>query len=509
MEVKNKTRNTSNTFIFGLISRLISILFPFVIRTIIIYELGSEYVGLTSLFTSVLTILNVSELGISSAIAFCLYKPIANNDKETINALLNLMKKVYKIIGLFILTVGIILTPFIENFINGDYPSNMNIYVLFIIYLLNSAISYLGYAYKGALLEAYQKGALIHKVTAIIEIFKYITQIIVLLLFSNYYLYVMILPISTVLITVFTELKSKKLYPDLYPKGKVSYEIKKIIKNKVIFLSLHSLAATLTNSIDNIVIAGSLGLVATAIYGNYFYIFSAIITILIIAYGAIKPAIGNSLYTKSNKKLNEMFDGIQFLVVWMIAWCSICLLCLYNPFIKIWVGEENQLSNISVVMIVLYFWGNAFKLFFSNTFIGVAGLWNKTLIRQILTALINLVLDVILVNKYGIAGIIFASFFATTVVALPLDIHVTCKYVLKRSTIQELMKVLLYFMFTIIIGAFTYSICRIFSFGGRVEFLLKSILCLIIPNMIIFILFFRTKPFKFIFNRFKSIIANK
>ena len=134
----NRTKNATRTFFFGLLTKLITILFPFIIRTIIIYKLGAEYVGLTSLFTSVLQILNVSELGISSAISFCLYKPIAEDDKKSINALIALMKKLYKIIGCVILGTGLIIIPFLKHFISGTYPESVNIYILYIIYLLNT-----------------------------------------------------------------------------------------------------------------------------------------------------------------------------------------------------------------------------------------------------------------------------------------------------------------------------------------------------------------------------------
>lgn len=142
----NRTANTTRTFFFGVLSKMITILFPFITRTIIIYKLGAEYVGLTSLFNSVLQILNVSELGISSAISFCLYKPIAEEDNDTINALMALMRKLYKIIGGVILGTGIMIIPFLGNFISGTYPETMNIYILYIIYLLNAVVSYFGFA---------------------------------------------------------------------------------------------------------------------------------------------------------------------------------------------------------------------------------------------------------------------------------------------------------------------------------------------------------------------------
>ncbi|CZQ95806.1 lipopolysaccharide biosynthesis protein [Trichococcus ilyis] len=502
----NKTKSTSKTFIFGLLSRMISILFPFITRTIIIHKLSSEYLGLTSLFTSVLTILNVSELGIGSAISFCLYKPIAENDKDTINALLNLMRKVYKIIGTFIFASGIAIMPFLKYFISGSYPEDINIHLLFLMYLVNAAVSYLGFAYKGALFEAYQEGSIVHQITAVVEIIKYILQITILIVLRNYYWFALMLPLSTICNTIVTEKRSRQVHPDLVPRGHVSLENKKIIKNKVFFLAAHSIAATLTNSIDTIVISGTLGLVATAIYGNYFYVFSSITTILVIAYRALKPAIGNILYTASLENLNKTYEGIQLLFIWMTTWCAISLQCLFNPFMKIWVGSDNVLSITCVLIIVFYFWGNSVKLFLSNTFIEAAGLWNKTLFRQIIAATLNLILDIVLVKKFGITGIVFASFFATTIIALPLDIHVACKYVLKRNTFFEIMRILGYFAFALTIGGITFFLCEIIPLSGLSEFAVRGIVCVIIPNVAFCLFFWKTESFKYIKTRLLGMI---
>lgn len=483
----NRTKSATRTFVFGVVNKIITILFPFVTRTIIIYKLGAEYLGITSLFTSVLQILNVSELGISSAISFCLYKPIAEDDKDTINALIGLMRKLYKFIGAFILITGIMLLPFLNYLIIGNYPPDMNISVLYILYLLNSAVSYLGFAYKGMVFEAFQQGDINHKILSVVEIVKYIVQIVILLFYANYYWFAAMLPLGTVAVTIITEIISKKKHPNIIPRGEVSKETKNIIRQKIFFLSAHSIAATLTNSIDNIVISGSMGLIATAIYGNYFYIYSSVTSILVIAYRAIKPAIGNSVYTDRCEKKTDIIYAVQFLCAWIIMWCATCLLCLYQPFMEIWVGEKYLLQISTVIIIVLYFYGNALKLLYSNIFIGIAGLWNKTLIRQIAVAIINLVLDILLVRKFKIAGIVFASFFATTIVALPLDVSVSYKYVFSLPVKYGLLKLVRQLVASVLICAFTYFICISIPVTGIIRLAIRMLICLTLPNIIMII----------------------
>ncbi|WP_368887073.1 hypothetical protein [Limosilactobacillus fermentum] len=214
------------------------------------------------MFTSVLSILSISELGIGSAITFCLYKPVADDNRSEIRALLSLLRNLYKIIGAIILGVGLVLIPFLPKLIHGNVPADTNIYILYLIYLLNSCVSYLGFAYKGVLFDVYQRGDITHKIQTVANIIQYALQIVVLLLFANYYWFAAMLPVSTVIVTLATRVFSKKCFPDLYPEGEVDKETKSVIKNKVIYLAAHSIAATLTNSVDNIVISGVLGLTA-------------------------------------------------------------------------------------------------------------------------------------------------------------------------------------------------------------------------------------------------------
>lgn len=222
----NRTKNSIRTFIFGILSRLVAIIGPFTTRTIIIYKLGTDYVGLSSLFTSVLSILSISELGVGSAITFCLYKPVAEDDRNAIKALLSLLRTLYKIIGGIIFVVGLLLIPILPTLIHGSVPGDTNIYALYLIYLLNSCVSYLGFSYKGVLFDVYQRGDVIHKIQTVANIIQYTLQILVLIVFANYYWFAAMLLVSTFIFTFATQAFSKKCFPDLYPEGDVDKETK-------------------------------------------------------------------------------------------------------------------------------------------------------------------------------------------------------------------------------------------------------------------------------------------
>lgn len=188
----SRTQNAIRNIFTGVFNKIIILLFPFVIRTVIIKKLGTEYLGLSSLFTSILQVLNLTELGFSSAIVFSLYKPIAEKDDNRICSIMNFYKRIYRIIGFIILVMGLIVLPFLPNFIKGSYPSDINLYILYLIYLFNTVITYYLFAYKSALLNAMQRNDIINNVNSITVIIQYILQIIILYCTKNYYIYMII-----------------------------------------------------------------------------------------------------------------------------------------------------------------------------------------------------------------------------------------------------------------------------------------------------------------------------
>ena len=203
MEI-SRTKNTKRNIFWGVINKLITLVLPFLTRTVMIRTLGAEYLGLNSLFSSILQVLNLTELGFSSAIVYSMYRPIAENDKDSICALLNAFRKIYKIIGVAILAAGLSLLPFLPHLIHGSAPKDINIYYVYLVYLSNTAISYLLYAYKTALPNAFQRVDVISNITSITLGGMYILQIVILIGIKQYYPYIIILPICTVVNNIIT-----------------------------------------------------------------------------------------------------------------------------------------------------------------------------------------------------------------------------------------------------------------------------------------------------------------
>ena len=221
--------NSLRNIFYGILKYTISFIFPFIIRTIMIKKFGSEYTGLGSLFSSILQVLNLSELGFSSAVVFSLYEPIAQNDLTKISALMLFYKKIYRIVGIVIASIGIIICPFISFFISGSYPRDINIYFLFLMFLANTVLSYVFYGYKSALLVANQRIDIENKVQIISNLVCYFLQILVLLFIRNYYIYVIAIIFGTIINNITLCLISKKIFPEIKEAGILSKEEQKNI----------------------------------------------------------------------------------------------------------------------------------------------------------------------------------------------------------------------------------------------------------------------------------------
>lgn len=501
---ESRTKKSVKNISTGILYKMIGIFLPFLIRTIMIKKLGAEYLGLNSLFTSILQVLSLSELGIGSAMVYEMYKPIADNDTKRVCALLTLYRKFYTLIGIVILVLGLILLPFIHNFINGGYPEDINIYLLYAIYLFNTVISYLLFAYKKSILDALQKSSIENTINIFISLGMYICQIIALLCTKNYYVYIIFLPLSTIALNIVRNIIVKKYFPQYICNGKVEKEVVKELLNKVKALIGHKIGSNVVWFSDSIIISAFLGLNILAIYSNYYYIMNAIIGLMAIVYNSILASIGNSLITENMDKNHKDFLTFSFANCWLTGWCSVCLLCLYQPFMKIWMGESMMFPFGIVICFVIYFYSWLFSKI-GNTYENAAGLWREDFYKPYISSAVNLVLNIVLVNIIGITGVLISTIIASVFVEAVCETRVLYKNLFKRSSKEYILKMILYTIITIGVCTITYFLCGFINLGDISNLILKGLICLIVPNIIFWLLYHRTTEFRELKNKIIKI----
>lgn len=484
-----RKKNTIRSTIWGTISRVITIIGPFIIRTIIIKYLGQEFLGLSSLFSSILQVLSLAELGFSSAIAYSMYEPIANNDENLICSLLNLFRKVYKFVGIVILVVGLMLMPFLKNLIHGSIPNDINMYLLYILYLANSCVSYFLFSYNGVLFSAFQREDIVNKIYSSLMVIQYILQIVLLMAFKNYYFYYMIVPVISILNNIALYLCARKTYPQYVPNGKVPNYVAINIRQKLYGVIISKFCGLTRNTFDSIIISSLIGLTAVAIYSNYYYILSNISAVIVIIITSMRAGIGNSVAIESESKNHNDFNKFTFMYMWIAGWCSVCLLCLYQPFMKIWTGEKYMFPFSIVVMFVIYFFGLSLGDIV-DAYSGAVGLWWENRYRTIGEALTNLFLNILLGYFLGIFGVVLATVVTIYGFNFIWKLMILYKYYFKSYKVRNyICKVLYYILTTIVSGGITYLITMLVSGETVLCLLKKGAICVIIPNIIYFILY--------------------
>lgn len=487
-----RTRRAFVNIIWGFIEKMITLICPFIIRTIMIYKLGNEYLGLNGLFTSILQVLSLAELGFGDAIVFSMYKPIIENDNKMLSALLNLYKKVYRIIGMVILCVGLLILPFITKFVKGGYPSEVNIYVLYCIYLFNTVISYFLFAYKESLLKAHQRNDVNSRILSGCNIVMYVLQIIVLLLFSNYYLYIVIMPVTTIVLNCVRSLFVKKMYPQIVCEGHIEKDAVIGLSKRIIGLTLNKLAQVCRNSFDSIIISSFLGLVILARYQNYYYIISALTVMVSIITTAVGAGIGNSIAAETVEKNYSDYKEFLFIYNWIACFCTVCMLCLYQPFIELWVGKSNVLPLSTVILCCIYFY--TMKLGdIAAVYRQAGGIWWEDKFRPIVESVVNLAVNIVLVKYIGVDGVLVSTIISIVCINIPWATYVLFKVYFKMSIKEVFFKYIRYFIETTVLCAVVYGICSRINGNLLVVLVVRTIICIGLVNAGLYIISY-TKP---------------
>ena len=503
----NRTENTLRNSIYGLIFKTLNIVGAFVTKTLLIYILGIEFAGLDGLFGSVLKLLNMADMGFSTAVVYKLYKPIAEGDDVKVRSLLLLYRRIYRIVGLVILVFGVLFLPFLPHLVFGETPSSINLQILFLIYLINASFSYFVFSYKTAVLSATQRNDLISKIYSLAYILRYILQIVFLLCFKNYYTFIVVIPLTTILSNIGIALVAKKHFPQYYCSGTVCQDDKTEIRGKITSLMFNKFGTAIINGSDNIVISAFLGLTVLGIYDSYFYIFSMLFSIFDIFHQAVTGGIGNSVVTESVEKNYTLYKKISFLNYWVVTWVSTTLFVLYLPFMKLWIGAENTFDAFFSGLMALYFYCYMIR-FVTLIYKNALGMWKEDRFRAFAEAGLNLSLNLLLVNYIGIYGITLSTIVAMLVVSFPWETIVLFKKYFNRKANAYFLTMFIGLVVSLCVCCATYCLALLIPFEGIAGLALRFALCLLVPNAILFICFHRSPLFRFLLDTI-SLISKK
>lgn len=495
-----RTKNSIKNVIAAMLSNIITIVIGLIAQAVFIKILGIEYLGLNGLFTNIISMLGIVELGLGNAIIFNLYKPLASNDTETIKSLMKFYKKSYILIASVVLIIGLVIIPFLPLLIE-KVTVNINIVGIYLLFLIDIVCSYL-LSYKRSIFYADQKNYYVNIIHIGYTILLNLSQLVILFFTKNYYLYLAIKIIIRLIENLIITTLANKKYPYLLERNikNIDKRIEKDIFTKVKALFFHKIGGFIVLGTDNILISKYLGLAVVGLYSNYYMIINAVQTLFSQALVALTPSVGNLLVKENKNKTFEVFKKIRFMNFWIATFTSVCILNMMQQFITIWIGEEYLLAD--VVLIVLVF--NFFQKMMRNTyqtFKEAAGIYYEDRFVPLFESIINIVASIILVKIIGLPGI----FLGTIISGFVLWFYSYPKYVYKklfdRKIIDYLKETISYILLFVIIAFITFKISSLVIIDNTfIKLLINTLICMIIPNLIMLMIFFKSDNFKYYLN---------
>ena len=505
MKQRSRTENSIINSALSIVTQVLPVVINFAVKTVFIKMLSDEYLGVNGLFTNIITMLSLADLGIGIAIPYSLYKPLANKDEHKINVLMNFYKKVYTIIGIAVLLIGLSLTPFLGLIIK-DIPKNVpHLSLIYILFVIHSASSYF-FVYKKFLIDSDQKGYITSRIIFTFSTLLSIIQIILLVTTKNYILFLLSSIILVIIQNIYISSKANKLYPFIKNKTdeKLEKEDMEGIKKNVSSLFIYKVGTVIMNGTDNIIISKFIGLIIVGFYSNYVLIINSITTVLNQIFNAITSSIGNLVVTTNKKRSKEVYDNLNFANFWLYALFGVCIIVLINPFINVWIGKKYVMGFSIVFLLVLNFYVLGMQSV-TNSFRNAYGLFWIAKYRPIIMVIINIVISVVLVQFIGIEGVLIGTLISRLVTTAWLDPYIVHKYGFEISPKSYYIDYLKYLVIFIAISIILNYFVSMVAINNIFILILIAILVVISVNVILVLLFFKTSEFNYFYDKIKKI----
>lgn len=506
-----RTENAFRNTAWGAIYRVVALAGPFVIKTIIIKKIGMEYSGLNSLFNSILTVLNLANLGFSSSLVYTMYEAVAKEDNEAICAMVNFFRKVYRIIGFVILGMGIVVMPFLPQLVGAECPPDANLYVMFSMYLSATVLDYVLFGYVNAIFSAHQREDTRLRIMTVRYIVQYLLQIAILAVFKNFYIYLATLPLMVIPNSLANYYAARKQYPQIRCVGTPSDEVKRSVYHRVRTLFGHTVGNTLLVNVDSILLSSFLGLTIQSLYSNYFYILTAINGVVEIITNGSRAGIGNKLIVDSEEENHKLFLSMSYGWVALIGMCATCMLCLYQPFIAgVWIGPEGLMDDRFMIFMVLFFYTWMFRVL-QLTYRDAAGLWTKDWAKPIVAMAVKLVFSVLLLRILRDAiGVIIPTIIVLSFVYFPWEAQVLYKNLFHRSWWGYFRKMVGHTALNLLGAVMCYVLCSWLAPDNSLRACLirLAVICLVFPTIWIAVTH-KTKEFQHLLSIAKNLLKKK
>ena len=475
----SRTLNSKRNIVAGVLGRCLIPVFALVVNSAIVRYLSVEYIGMIGTFASVLQVLNLAELGFSTSMIVNLYRPLKENDTAGVCGILEYFKRVYRIMGLVIFISGMIICPFLKILFKDMGEIRENVYILFFLFLTEKAVSFMLFAHKEALLNAAQRLDLIQITHIAVYVGKSCFQIAAIIFFRNIYIFAVVLILSTYLYHISLDILSRKHFPEYYPEGKIDEEVKRNVRMQTAGLSVSNILGVSRDSLNTIMISSFLGLHAAGQYSNYCAVYDGVIGFFLVITKAVMSSIGNSVVSESVEKNYRNFTKMEFLHNIPVTACTAYMLSLYQPFMKLWMGEGLMLADPAMMLFVLYFYLRAMGEV-RNAYFSALGYWWKARWIFLAEALMNVFLMFCLGKYFGMAGILIAPCITVLTVNYIGVTNLIFKEYFGSDGKEYYYNRIIYTVITAVTGFAAWYSCTLVPYEGVTGLAVRTVVCTVV-----------------------------
>lgn len=508
MKQRSRTGYSAVNTTVAVFSRVIAIFAGFVTRVVFTHMLNESYVGINGLFTDILNILSLTELGAGTAITYALYKPVADNNIPKQQALMQMFKWFYRITAGCVAVFGILLIPFMDV-IMKNRPDVEHLVLIYLLYLANSVVSYL-LVYKRALIEAHQLNYIVLLYQTAFLLMQYMCQILVLVITKDFILFLVVHIICTIIGNICLSVKAGHLFPYLNEKAeeKLPENEKNDIYKNIKAMLMHKAGAVIVNNTDNLIISSFVGVTSVGIYSNYFLVIGSVRQLLDQVFQGITASVGNLGVTEDNVHVQKIFETAFFAGNWLYGFAAICLYELLEPFIETSFGSNYLFTNDIVLVLCINFYINGTRKA-ALTFRDSLGLFFYDRYKAVAEALLNLVISIMLVKHYGILGVFTGTLSSMVLVSVWVEPYILYKYHIMQPCSMFFVKYSIYAALTGTAWGLTSLACRQVTGTPGLVLLTRALICIIIPNTIFAVFYHRTEEFGVIKEKARELIKRR
>lgn len=500
-----RTKNVIRTSLISFICSIFNLCMSFAYRTIFLHILSTAYLGISGLFSNILLIFSLAELGITSAVIYRFYEPISRNDVQKIGELMNFLKHVYYLIVGIILILGLLFFPFIDFFINDakEIPADVNIHLAYILYLGQTLSSYIC-AYRQALFSADQKEYALALWRSLSNFINYGIQILILIFLRNFIVSIA----AGVAVNAFMNYLMGILIRNKYePVFKIKEQLPKEEQKRILADTkatvCHKIGGTIAGGTDNIILSTFAGLTVTGVYANYSLILTGIRTVSSRLLGSFTSSFGSAHVEQNDEEKYLSYKRMLFIDFWISGLLVVCLYNLIDDFVTIWIGAAYRLNRFTVTILCVNFYAELCRAV-STSYIDGCGLFVKDRARPIIEAVLNLIISILLVKRMKIAGVFLGTILSQMCTVLWREPYILYKYEFKRSVFAYWKNYLKFALLTLILSAMINICLQYFQiFDGSLKgWFIEGIICAFIYNVAALLIFRKTEDFIFFQNMF-------